>query len=299
MATYRVNLDIFAGPLDLLLYLVRRDEVDIYDIPIARITEEYLKYVEIIRQLDIDLAGAFIVMAATLMEIKSAMLLPQPEQPAEETTDPRTELVRQLLEYKKFKDAANLLEATAAEHNQRFPRSDSVLTELQQETEPQIDLEQVSVWNLLEAFDAIIKATGGIKILDHIKDDTPIDLYQIEILHRLQAEGPMPFQRIFQPKKNRLVFIGMFLALLELIRERLIWAEQQKVAIYLRALTDQPATQAVQKALIAAAKEQANQTGEENKHHPTSIPIQSLPTKTRKSKTAPQKSPSTSQRKTK
>jgi len=116
LADYRVNLEIFAGPLDLLLYLVRKEEVDIYDIPIARITDQYLQYLEILKQLDIDLAGDFLVMAATLMEIKSAMLLPRsdPEQmEAEASGDPRAELIRQLLEYKKFKDAANLLDAAA------------------------------------------------------------------------------------------------------------------------------------------------------------------------------------------
>ncbi|GAJ22685.1 unnamed protein product, partial [marine sediment metagenome] len=105
-------LDIFAGPLDLLLYLVRKDEVDIYDIPIAKITDQYIRYIEMLKSLDIDLAGNFLVMAATLMQIKSAMLLPkaEPEQlHADDLADPRAELIRQLLEYKKFKDAANLL----------------------------------------------------------------------------------------------------------------------------------------------------------------------------------------------
>jgi len=118
LADYRVNLDIFAGPLDLLLYLVRKDEVDIYDIQIARITDQYIRYIEMLKSLDIDLAGDFLVMAATLMQIKSAMLLPkaQPDDiDDEDLADPRAELIRQLLEYKKFKDAANLLNA-AADH---------------------------------------------------------------------------------------------------------------------------------------------------------------------------------------
>ena len=110
MAEYRVNLDIFEGPLDLLLYLVRKEEVDIYDIPIAKVTEQYIHYIEMLKSLDIDLAGDFLVMASTLIQIKSAMLLPkaQPELlQADDLTDPRVELIRQLLEYKKFKDAAN------------------------------------------------------------------------------------------------------------------------------------------------------------------------------------------------
>ncbi|GAI30682.1 unnamed protein product, partial [marine sediment metagenome] len=125
MADYRVNLDIFAGPLDLLLYLVRKEEVDIYDIPIAKITDQYIRYIEMLKSLDIDLAGDFLVMASTLMQIKSAMLLPkaEPDQlQADDFTDPRAELIRQLLEYKKFKDAANLLSTAADEQKLRFPR---------------------------------------------------------------------------------------------------------------------------------------------------------------------------------
>jgi len=290
LAEYRVNLDIFAGPLDLLLYLVHRDEVDIYDIPIASITEEYLRYVEILKQLDIDLAGDFLVMAATLMEIKSAMLLPQshPDQIEADAGDPRTELVRQLLEYKKFKDAANLLDATVAEHAQRFSRPDTVLNQLCPEPEPQVDLDQVSVWDLLEAFDSIMKATGGVYKFDHIKDDTPIDLYQIDILHRLQTQGPLSIERIFQPGQSRLVLIGLFLALLELIREKLVWAEQPETSgpIYLRVLTDEPAEQAVQKAIIAA--EQLTRKAQTTRSEPAQIPIRQEPPSRKKSK-APDK----------
>jgi segregation and condensation protein A len=242
------------------LYLVRKEEVDIYDIPIAKITDQYISYIEMLKSFDIDLAGDFLVMASTLMEIKSAMLLPkaEPEQlGAEDLADPRAELIRQLLEYKKFKDAANLLEAAADQQKERFPRPDSITERLKPDAEPEIDVEQVSVWDLLDAFDAIMKATGAVGDISHIKDDTPIDLYQIEILHRLQTEGAMSFERLFESGTNRAVMIGLFLALLELIRERLVWAKQPKplASIYLRALTDEPAEQAVQKAILAAAAE--------------------------------------------
>ena len=133
MSQYRVNLEIFAGPLDLLLYLVRKDEVDIYDIPISNITSEYIKYIEMLKLFDIELAGDFLVMAATLMEIKSAMLLPGVEEESEEESqavDPRKELVRQLLEYKKFKDAANLLEDSAVKRSERFTRPDAIISKL-------------------------------------------------------------------------------------------------------------------------------------------------------------------------
>jgi len=286
LAAYRVNLDIFAGPLDLLLYLVRREELDIYDIPIAKITDQYICYIEMLKSLDIDLAGDFLVMAATLMQIKSAMLLPraEPEQlGAEDLADPRVELIRQLLEYKKFKDAANLLEAAADQQKERFPRPDSIIERLKPEAEPEIDLEQVSVWDLLEAFDAIMKATGTVIDISHIKDDTPIDLYQIEILHRLQTEGPMGFEQLFESRASRFVMIGLFLALLELIRERLVWAEQSKspASMYLRPLTDEPAQQAVQKAILAVAEAGNGQSTKTRQQEQPPIAITELPPKSK------------------
>ena len=153
MADYRVNLEIFAGPLDLLLYLVRKEEVDIYDIPISKITDQYIRYIEMLKSLDIDLAGDFLVMAATLMQIKSAMLLPKAEPDQfqdDDLNDPRAELIRQLLEYKKFKDAANQLNAVADEHKERFPRPGTIVEQLKPDAEPEIDLEQVSLWDLLD-----------------------------------------------------------------------------------------------------------------------------------------------------
>lgn len=300
MTSYRVNLDIFAGPMDLLLYLVRKEEVDIYDIPIARITDQYVRYIEMLKNLDIDLAGDFLVMAATLMQIKSAMLLPQDEAgqlQGDDLADPRAELIRQLLEYKKFKDAANLLEAIADEHKERFARPDTIIEQLKPGAEPEIDLEQVSVWDLLEAFDSICKATGTLTDIRHIKDDTPIDLYQIKVLHRLQTEGPMSLERIFGTATARIVMVGLFLALLELIREGLVWAKQpdpseacgergrtveepkSSTSIYLRPLTEEPAEQAVRKAILALAEAENQKTIQAEQQKQPSIPISEIPAK--------------------
>lgn len=283
MTEYRVNLDIFAGPLDLLLYLVRREEVDIYDIPIARITDQYVQYIEILKRLDIDLAAAFLVMAATLMEIKSAMLLPQPQldQADGDTIDPRAELIRQLLEYKRFKDAANLLEDSAEARKERFTRPDSLIADLKSDQQDELDIDQLSIWTLLEAFGAIMQATGHMADYDHIKDDTPIDLHQIEILHRLQTEGATTLEDIFQGRTNRLIMVGLFLALLELIRSHLIWAEQPQQLggpIYIRSLTDEPAEQAVQNAIIA--NDELEQARPAKPKQPP-IPIRELPAKKR------------------
>jgi len=270
--------------MDLLLYLVRKEEVDIYDIPLAKITDQYIRYIDILKQLDIDVAGDFLVMAATLMQIKSAMLLPKTqgeEIGAEDLSDPRAELIRQLLEYKRFKDAANMLAASAEEQGDRFARPDTVIEQFKPNAEPAIDLDQVSIWNLLEAFDAIMEATGAKFDISHITDDTPIDLYQIEILHRLQKEGPMNFERIFEPRGSRLVFIGLFLAILELIRSQLVWAEQnlEMGKISLRALTDVPAEEAVRKAIMRIEEaEAANQQAEAAlEQQPIPAPAEKLP----------------------
>jgi segregation and condensation protein A len=236
-----------------------------------------------LKSFDIDLAGDFLVMAATLMHIKSAMLLPKADSDqidAEDFEDPRTELIRQLLEYKKFKDAANLLDAAAQKQNQRFGRSDNIIERLKPDAEPQIDIDQVSVWDLLEAFDAILKATGSYGDISHITDDTPIDLYQIEILHRLQSDGPMSFETLFESRSGRLMMIGLFLALLELIREKLIWVEQSEPggSIFLKALTDEPAEMAVQKAIVSISQQTQAQESATSPHKP-GIAITEMPPK--------------------
>lgn len=284
MSEYKVQLDSFAGPLDLLLYLVRKEEVDIYDIPVSHITEQYIQYIEMLKMLDIDLAGEFLVMAATLMEIKSVMLLPRPE--LDETADgdiqdPRAELVRQLLEYKKFKDAANLLQDAAEERKLRFARPDVILEKVKPTQEPELDLDQVSIWTLLEAFDSILKATGQYQSYEHITDDTPIDLYQIELLHRLQTEGPMSLQKAFEGRGNRLIMIGLFLGMLELMRNHLIWVEQPDASgpIYLKPLTSEPAEEAVHNA-IYANPEAMEMTSKEQLPEPEVMPEQIEATET-------------------
>ena len=284
MAGYRVNLDIFAGPLDLLLYLIRKEEVDIYDISLAKITDQYIRYLDMLKSLDIDLAGDFLVMASTLMQIKSAMLLPKADPDdleGEDADDPRAELIRQLLEYKKFKDAANMLNDAAEEAKMRLPRPGSIIERLKPTAEPAFDLEQVNIWDLLEAFDSIMEATGSSVDISHITDDTPIDLYQIEILHRLQSEGPMTFERIFESRPSRLAMVGLFLALLELVREELASVEQPKSSssLYIKALTDESAEQAVQNAIIATAETSAEQAAEPERHEEPPIAITELPAK--------------------
>ncbi len=239
---YKVELDIYNGPLDLLLYLIKRDELDVYDIPIARITDSYMGYVANLREfsgeagLDINLAGEFLVMAATLMEIKSAMLLPKaaPEpgkagtpSAAEQLSDPRAELVQKLLEYKRFRDAATMLEQRHAEHESRFPRYPAKAEGAADDEPPPVDLEEVQVWDLLNVFQRLMKEVGPRKRFHEVTyDDTPIDLHAADIEDRLGREGRLTLRQLIVGRRNRSEMIGVFLALLELIRQKRILVQQ-------------------------------------------------------------------------
>lgn len=242
MKDYRVDLDVYNGPLDLLLFLIRRDEIDVYDIPIARVTRQYVEYVNVLKHIDPDMVGDFLVMAATLMEIKSRMLLPTPppeEETQEDFGDPRLQLVRQLLEYKSFKDAARSLDASMQIQALKHPRIpvDAL------PSEDQTDLDDVQVWDLLDAFQKVLEATGR-KDTKHevVYDDTPIALHAADILDALQRTGGRHgFQNLFAGR-DKGQMIGLFLALLELIRRRRIRAVQSAefATIELELLDDEP-----------------------------------------------------------
>jgi segregation and condensation protein A len=220
---YQVDLDVFRGPLDLLLYLVKREEVDIRDIPIARIAQQFNDYLAVLRLIDVELAGEFLVMAATLLEIKSKMLLPRAEENAAAEDDPRLELVRQLLEYKQFKDAATLLEAQAERQSTRLARQPAP----REGTDPaQQPLRAVELWDLVSAFGRLMRETLSLQPQQIVVDQTPLHVYMEQILQRLQNEPSLPFAALFTPPHNRGRLIGLFLAVLELIKSRRITAEQ-------------------------------------------------------------------------
>jgi segregation and condensation protein A len=239
---YRVQLEDFEGPLDLLLFFIKRDELDIYDIPIKQITESYMHYVGMLKELtreqglDINVAGDFLVMAATLMEIKSALLLPKPPPAADgepsaaaELADPRYELVQKLLEYKQFKDSAMLLEKHQHQHQNRFPRFPAKFEGNDDELPP-VDLDEVQVWDLLDAFSKLMQEVGVRKTMHEVTyDDTPIDLHAADIEDRLKREGRLTLSALLIGRKGRSEMIGVFLALLELIREKKILVHQSQV----------------------------------------------------------------------
>lgn len=247
---YRVSLDAFEGPLDLLLYLIRRAEIDIHDIPISQIAEQYMAYLGEVDRIDIDLAGEFLVMAATLMEIKSRMLAPpaeggatatgQPSDAAGGAADPRADLIRQLLEYKRYRDAADALERRREEWAHRFPSGragvdDERLQEALAQSDD-IELEDVSLVDLVEAFGRIIAVVNFDRLGEHqvVSDDTPIELHAEDILDRLRREAvgedgssrELPLQAVLTGR-TRSEAIGLFLAMLELVRRRAVRVRQE------------------------------------------------------------------------
>lgn len=243
MDDWRVELDVFNGPLDLLLFLIRRDELDIFDVPIARITKSYIEYLDVLRLardghgFDIDTIGDFLVMAATLMEIKSATLLPTPPAAdgasapgsADPLVDPRAELIRQLLEYKRFKDHAGVLERQQATHGNRFPRHPAARVSDGGDEPPPLDLDEVQIWDLLSAFTRLMGEIGvngprGHRTHDVVDDDTPIDLHAADIEDRLTRDGALTLRQLLSSRRSRSELVGAFLALLELIREKRIIA---------------------------------------------------------------------------
>lgn len=215
---YKVRLEIFEGPLDLLLYLIKKDEVDIQNISITRITSQYLDYINTFRLLNIDLAAEFIVMAANLMYLKSRTLLPRQEQPPEEDAeddDPRWELIRQLIEYKKFKDAANYLSLREAEQEGRFALTPE---------KPEIDevpppLAEVSIFDLIRAFQNVLKRFEESHDLGDIVDDRYTVADKIEMfLDRFAPGEAGSLESLFEHATTKAEVIVTFLAILELMK---------------------------------------------------------------------------------
>lgn len=215
---YKVALDIFEGPLDLLLYLIKKDEVDIYDISIERITKQYLGYINTFKMLNIDLASEFIVMAANLMYIKSRTLLPKHVQPPDEESeeeDPRWELIRQLLEYKKFKDAAGFLQKRELLQEGMF----ALHPEIPESDEPE-PMPDVGIFDLIRAFQKVLKRfEEKSEDMREIYDDRYTISDKIDLLLTSVKPGSrLSFSDLFEAATTKTEVIVTFVALLELIR---------------------------------------------------------------------------------
>jgi segregation and condensation protein A len=230
MQTYRVDLDIFKGPLDLLLYLVRRDELDPLNLPLARIVHEFETFLDLLEFLDLEMIGDFVVMASTLVEIKSRMALPVPEDedgPEGEIVDddPSSDLIKRLLEYRKYKQAASALEEHAAEWQERYPRLSSDRPRVG--NEPAADLiKEVELWDLVSALARVLEK----KILEQEAkirdDDTPIHVYVEQVGTLVREKGRVPFTSLFDDANRKSQIVGIFLAILELLRHHSFRAEQ-------------------------------------------------------------------------
>ena len=225
---FRVELDIFRGPLDLLLYLVRKHEVEIVEIPIAPITDQFLEYLEVLKELDVNAVGDFLEMASTLVEIKSRSVLPRGGEVEDELSDPRQELVLRLLEYKKFKDAASMLEERSRDWQQRFGRQASDRPAQQRDLGEEA-IHEVELWDLVSAFGRIMREVESTKPSNIVYDDTPIHVYMSQISGRLAEQGRLSFRELFRPGLHKSAQIGMFLAILELVRHHQVRADQNQL----------------------------------------------------------------------
>ncbi len=217
---YQVRIENFEGPLDLLLHLIKKSEINIYDIPIAMIAQQYLEYVEAMKELNLNVAGEFLVMAATLLQIKSKMLLPADEaaEDEEDGPDPREELVRRLLEYKTYKEAARQLDGQEKMWREIFSREPGPPVEVESDDTL---LENVSLFDLVDALNGIMQRNpAGKKLIEIIPDNLTVRERMNVILETLEGKESVAFAALFEESCHRLVIIVTFLALLELIRLR-------------------------------------------------------------------------------
>jgi len=223
--TTKIQLEIFEGPLDLLLHLIKKNEVSITDIPIATITEQYLATLEVMETFNLDVAGEFLVMAATLIHIKSRMLLPltDDEEGEEEGTDPRAELVQRLLEYQRFKDAADQLERREVLARDVFVRSAAPTEEV-----PPSGFRQVSVFDLLSALKRVIDRLPKDVVHEVTLDRITVREKMTLLLGSLRTCGSMLFEALFTGVKSRMEVVVTFLAMLELVRMRAIRVFQEE-----------------------------------------------------------------------
>ncbi|MGH7738630.1 MAG: segregation and condensation protein A [bacterium] len=224
--TYQITLPSFDGPMDLLLHLIKEHELDIYDIPISKITKEYLAYIEILRSLNLEIAGDFLVMAATLMHVKSKMLLPFEQEAEEEVEDPRAELMRRLLEYKKFRDAAEELQVLEKTRTRLFGRK--VAEDLKQVGEEE-HLEEVTLFGLLAAFKDVLIHTQEDPTAELVRPEITVTQKINDVMDMLQANKKISFKSMLEKSRTKIEKIICFLALLELLRLKLAKAFQNKV----------------------------------------------------------------------
>jgi segregation and condensation protein A len=227
--SYKIKLEIFEGPLDLLLYLVKKDHLNIYDIPIAKVTEQYLRYLDMMRFLNLNIAGEFLVMAATLMQIKSKMLLPPDESEGlkEEQEDPRSELIKRLLEYEKFKEIAQDLRQKESDQREIFKRPK--MQDKENMADPQEVYFEASLFDLISAFSQALEDVPKELFYEVVKDEFSVEEKTHELLHLILVQQSVSVSELFSRAKSKIEVIVIFLSILELIRLKEIVARQKSV----------------------------------------------------------------------
>ena len=227
---YKIQLNNFEGPIDLLLYFIRRDELDIYDIPIAKITKEFIDAVEEWERVHLNVVGDFIVMASTLMRIKAKLLLPRPELGDDgEIIDPRKELVQQLVEYKRFKDAAEMLRNLSDERDQKFCRQlEPIILTDELDSEENIILD-VTLYDLARFFKSVMDNMPGVSQFELHREPVRLEKQKEFIFKYFDGDGRLKFSTILDKLKTRMEIVVTFLAILELVREGICRLTQNKV----------------------------------------------------------------------
>lgn len=224
---FAVDLPIFSGPLDLLHYLVRKHELDITEISLSKVTQQYLEHLAALEQVDVNAVGEFLEVASLLIEIKSRMVLPSPEEPEEPVDAPRQELVRRLLEYKEFRDAASILSERGRTWRDRYSRCVEELPgrSLNPANQP---IEPVELWDLVSALGRLTREHAAATNPTSIRyDDTPISVFMRQIYDQLSGEQRLAFSKLLPEQSHRSTAVGFFLASLELLRHRWARADQE------------------------------------------------------------------------
>ena len=223
---FSAKLPFYQGPIDLLCYLVRKHELDILDIPLAKVLEQYLEYVSVLEQIDVNLVGDFLVVASTLIEMKSFKALPGEEVAEVEIETPKQELVKQLLEYKKYSDAARTLQKRSESWQLCFPRLANDLPQRPRNLSDE-PIQEIELWDLVSAFGRVLREY--VPPIEHnvIYDDTPITTHMNRIHQRLRVEKRVSFRQLFLPGQHKSTLVGLFLASLELVRHEFAHVYQE------------------------------------------------------------------------
>jgi segregation and condensation protein A len=225
---FKVALDVFAGPLDLLLYLVKRHEVEVTEVPIARIAEDFVAYLEVLQDLAIDQVGEFVELASVLLEIKARSLVPRPEEQEEAIEPVREDLVQRLLEYKQYRDAAVLLEDRGREWESRYAR---IPVEQTPQSRPATEVlfADAQAWDLVGAVTRVLRRQEKRRPRQIVQDDTPIEAYIERIESLLAEQNRVAFTTLLDEEMSRTRIVGIFLAALELVRRGRLVTRQDRL----------------------------------------------------------------------